>query len=215
VYCRPKNGEAVLLVQKEMVRMSELKDRDKIIVFTGPDGSGRKSVAEAVGQTFGMEKVISFVTRSPRPGEVNGQDYHFISYEAYRELERKGEFLESVEIAGNLYGIRTRDVEDNLHFNGCVYLILNHEGANILKNIYGDKVIRMFLYADRRTVEERERKLGLAEDVIATHLSHYDLEMGYRSFCEHAIENYDLGQTTYEITNKLETYLQRDLIDKD
>jgi guanylate kinase len=202
-------------IQKEMVRMYELKDRDKIIVFTGPDGSGRKSVAEAVGQTFGMEKVISFVTRSPRPGEVNGQDYHFISHEAYRELERQGEFLESVEIAGNLYGIRTRDVEDNLHQNGCVYLILNHEGANILKNRYGDKVIRMFLYADRRTVEERERKLGLAEDVIATHLSHYDLEMSYRSSCEHAIENYDLGQTTYEITNKLETYFQRDLVDKD
>ena len=87
--------------------MYELKDRDKIIVFTGPDGSGRKSVAEAVGQTFGMEKVISFVTRLPRPGEVNGQDYHFITHEAYREMEQQGEFLESVEIAGNLYGIRS------------------------------------------------------------------------------------------------------------
>jgi guanylate kinase len=184
-------------------------------VFTGPDGSGRKSVAEAVGQTFGMEKVISFVTRSPRPGEVNGQDYHLIRHEAYREMEQQGEFLESVEISGNHYGIRSMDVEENLYQNGCVYLILNHEGANILNKIYGDKVIRLFLYADRRTVEERERKLGLTEDVIAAHLSHYDLEMSYRGSCEHAFENYDLGQTTYEITNKLESYLQRDLVDKD
>ncbi len=195
--------------------MYELRDRDKIIVFTGPDGSGRKSVAEAVGQTFGMEKVVSYVTRSPRPGEVNGQDYHFITHEAYGEMERNGEFLESVEIAGNRYGIRSLDVEDNLHQNGCVYLILNHEGAKIVKGIYGDKVIRLFLYADRRTVEARERKLGLAEEVIALHLSHFDLEMGYRSSCEHAFENYDMGQTTYEITNTLETYLQRDLVDKD
>ncbi|MCD9026563.1 guanylate kinase [Cohnella silvisoli] len=195
--------------------MYELKDRDKIIVFTGPDGSGRKSVAEAVGQTFGMEKVISFVTRPPRPGEVNGQDYHFITHEAYREMEQNSEFLESVEISGNFYGIRGLDIEENLYQNGCVYLIMNHEGANILKKIYGDKVIRLFLYADRRTVEERERKLGLAEEVIAAHLGHYDVEMGYRGSCEHAFENYDLGQTTYEITNTLEIYFQRDLIDKD
>jgi guanylate kinase len=200
---------------REMVGMYELKERKKIIVFTGPDGSGRKSVAEAVGQTFGMEKIISFVTRLPRPGEVNGQDYHFIAHAAYREMEEQGEFLESVEIDGNLYGIRSLDIESKFSHHDSVYLILNREGASILKKIYGDMVIRLFLYADRRTVEERERARGLAEDVIAKHLGHYDLEMGYRGSCEHAFENYDLGQTTYEITNALEAYLQRDLVDKD
>ncbi|RKP54472.1 guanylate kinase [Cohnella endophytica] len=195
--------------------MYELNERNKIIVFTGPDGSGRKSVAEAVGQTFGMEKVISFVTRQPRQGEVNGQDYHFITHDEYRSMEHHGEFLESVEIDGQFYGIRGLDIERKLNHNDSIYLILNHEGAGILKRIYGDKVIRIFLYADRRTVEERERKRGLAEDVIAMHLNHYDQEMGYRSWCEHAFENYDLAQTTYEITNELEAYLQRDLVDKD
>ncbi|WP_256760694.1 guanylate kinase [Cohnella sp. WQ 127256] len=195
--------------------MYELGERNKIVVFTGPDGSGRKSVAEAVGQTFGMEKIVSFVTRSPRPGEVNGQDYHFITHEAYREMDKHGEFLESVEIDGNGYGIRSIDIENKLNLHDSAYLILNHEGANILKKIYGDKVIRLFIFADRRTVEERQTKLGLPEEVVVKHLSHYDSEMGYRSSCEHAFENYDLAQTTYEITNTLETYLQRDLVDKD
>lgn len=195
--------------------MYELKERDKIIVFTGPDGSGRKSVAEAVGQTFGMKKVISFVTRRPRPGEVNGQDYHFITHEAYLGMEQNGEFLESVEISGHFYGIRSMDIEDNLYNDGCVYLILNHKGTDILKKVYGNKVIRLFLYADRRTVEERQRNLGLDEEVISRHLSRFDMDMGYRSTCEHSFENYDLAQTTYEITNTLETYLQRDLVDKD
>jgi len=193
--------------------MYELKDKSKIIVFTGPDGSGRKSVAEAVGQTFGMVKIVSFVTRMPRPGEVNGQDYHFITHEAYKEME--SEFLESVEIDGNHYGIRSADIEKSLDQYDSVYLILNHEGANILKKIYGDKVIRLFVFADRRTVDERQRKLGLADEIIMKHLSHYDLDMSYRGSCEHAFENYDLGQTTYEITNILETYLQRNLVDKD
>lgn len=195
--------------------MYEYQDREKIIVYTGPDGSGRKSVAEAVGQTFGMAKVVSYATRAPRPGEVNGQDYHFVTREAYEEMEAKGEFLESVKIDGQSYGIRGLDVEEHLEAKGCVYLILNREGADILKKAYGDKVVRLFVYADRRTVEERQIRLGLNLSTIAARLSHYDDEMNYRSSCEHAFENFDLGQTTYEITNTLETYLQRNLVDKD
>jgi len=195
--------------------MYEFHDREKIIVFTGPDGSGRKSVAEAVGQTFGITKVVSYVTRSPRPGEVNGQDYHFIDHKTYEEMEQQDEFLESVSIDGQHYGIRGLDVEEHLDSRGCVYLILNREGADILKKVYGDKVVRLFVYADRRTVEERQQRLGLDSATIAAHLSHYDSEMAYRASCEHAFENYDLGQTTYEITNVLETYLQRNLVDKD
>ncbi|MBO9599277.1 MAG: guanylate kinase [Cohnella sp.] len=195
--------------------MYDFYDRETIIVFTGPDGSGRKSVAEAVGQTFGIAKIVSYVTRSPRPGEVNGQDYHFIDHKTYEEMEQQGEFLESVSIDGQHYGIRGLDVEEHLDSRGCVYLILNHEGAEILKKVYGDKVVRLFVYADRRTVEERQQRLGLDPATIAAHLSHYDGEMAYRASCEHAFENYDLAQTTYEITNVLETYLQRNLVDKD
>lgn len=195
--------------------MFELKDRNKVIVFTGPDGSGRKSVAEAVGQTFGMIKVVSYVTRQPRSGEVDGQDYHFVTHEQYAEMEQAGEFLENVKIGSNSYGIRSADIEDQLAAHGCVYLILNYEGANILKRIYGDKAIRLFLFADAKTVEERQRKQGLDETVIQERMSHYDLAMGYRYACEHAFENLDLGQTTYEISNTLEGYLQRGLIDKD
>ena len=109
--------------------MYEFGDREKVIVFTGPDGSGRKSVAEAVGQTFGMAKVVSYATRAPRSGEVDGQDYHFVSQETYAQMELQGEFLESVTIDGKHYGIRGIDVEEQLDMRGCVYLILNREGA--------------------------------------------------------------------------------------
>ncbi|XID93060.1 guanylate kinase [Paenibacillaceae bacterium WGS1546] len=197
------------------MREIDHRGRSAIFVYTGPDGSGRKSVAEAVGQTFGMEKIVSFATRQPRSGEVDGQDYWFVSHEHYREMERRGEFLESVEIDGNLYGIRSQDIERKLQAHDWVYLILNREGASILKRIYGDRVIRLFLYADRRSLEERQRRLGMTDAVIARYLRHYDKEMDYRAECEHAFENFDLGQATYEITNTLEAYLQRNLIDKD
>jgi guanylate kinase len=195
--------------------MVELKDRELIFVFTGPDGSGRKTVADSVGSTLGLTKVLSYATRKPRPGEVNGQDYHFITPELYEALDASCDFIESVTINNNRYGLRENDISRSFQNNGCIYLILNPEGAEILKQTYGDHVIRLFIYADRQTVEERQREEGQSEDIIADRLSHYETDMAYQSKCEHAFENYDLAHTVFEITNILEGYLQRDLVERD
>ncbi|MBW7476054.1 guanylate kinase [Paenibacillus oenotherae] len=195
--------------------MVELKDRELIIVFTGPDGSGRKTIADSVGSTLGISKVLSYATRKPRPGEVDGQDYHFITPQLYEQLHAGGEFIESVTISNNQYGLRDKDVEQSFQHNGCIYLILNPEGAEILKRMYGDHVIRLFIYADRQTVQTRQRDEGLSEEVIADHLSHYESDMSYQSQCEHAYENYDLAHTIFDISNTLEGYLKRDLVERD
>lgn len=196
--------------------MYELKDKERIFVFTGPDGSGRRSIADMVGTTLGMKKVISWTTRPPRPIEEEGQDYHFIDREQFLEAAANGEFLEHVEINGHLYGIKNKDVENMFLTYSCIYLILNTQGADILKRLYGDKVIRLFIYADRRTVEERQRKKGIEEDVIRINQRHYDQDMAYMPQCEHAFENVgDIAHAVFDITNLLETYLERDLVDKD
>lgn len=195
--------------------MVELKDRELIFVFTGPDGSGRKTVADSVGTTLGLTKVLSYATRKPRPGEVNGQDYHFITPELYDELDASGDFIESVAINGNRYGLREHDIGRSFQNNGCIYLILNPEGAEALKRTYGDHVIRLFIYADRDTVEQRQRGEGIDGDVLAARLKRYGVDMAYQSRCEHAFENYDLAHTVFDITNTLEHYLQRNLEERD
>ncbi|WJH35676.1 guanylate kinase [Paenibacillus sp. CC-CFT747] len=195
--------------------MYELKDREYIIVFTGPDGSGRKAVADAVGQTFHMVKVLSHTTRAPRPAEADGQDYHFITEEQYDRMERNGEFLESIRLGASRYGIREEDVANCFRTSGCLYLILNCEGASILKKLYGDRVVRFFIYADRSAVEERQRAKGIPEDAIQAHMSRYEQEMECQADCEHAYENYDLAHTVFDITNTLEGYLKRELVERD
>jgi len=195
--------------------MLEGNGEDRIIVYTGPDGSGRKSVALAVGQTFGMVRVISYVTRSPRKGEIDGQDYFFISPEEYEKMEQEGQFLESVRINGNRYGIRREDVERLIDKHAYIYLVLNREGTQRLKDLFGDKVVRLFLYADRDTLEQRLRAMDMDEDIISQRMGHYDEQMDYRNECEHSYGNYILADTVSRITETLEEYFQRDLIDKD
>jgi guanylate kinase len=195
--------------------MYELKDREMIFVFTGPDGSGRKTVAEMVGTTLGMKKVISYSTRAKRPGETDGEDYHFISREQFLNEEQAGEFLETVRIHNNFYGVKNKDVEQLFLKSGCIYLILNPEGADALKRMYGDQVIRLFIYADRDTVVLRQKERQLSEDSIKRNIMHYDQDMAYVTQCEHAFENLDLAHTIFALTNTMEQYLQRDLIELD
>ncbi len=186
-----------------------------IFVFTGPDGSGRKTVADAVGITLELNKVVSYTTRGRRPIEEEGQDYHFVSEAIFREAVSNGEFIEHVTIDGFRYGIKGLDIE-RLFENGSVYVVLNRNGADLLKRAFGERVVRIFIYADLSTVIERQRSNGLAEEEIARHVRHYEEDMAYGPECEHSVENInDLGHTVYHVANMLEAYLQRDLIDCD
>jgi len=63
--------------------MYQIKEQEKIFVYTGPDGSGRKTVAKMVATAFDMETVLSYTTRSPRHYEINGEDYHFVNEETF------------------------------------------------------------------------------------------------------------------------------------
>lgn len=186
-----------------------------IFVFTGPDGSGRKTVADAVGLTLGLKKVISYTTRSKRPIEEDGQDYHFVSDDAFLGAVGNGEFVEHLSIGGFRYGVKGNDI-DQAYETQSVYLIMNKHGTETLKKLYGEEVVRIFLYADRNTVILRQQKEGLSEPEIARHLAHYDEDMAYGPECEHSVENIgDLGHTVFHVTNLIEEYLDRDWIDKD
>lgn len=195
--------------------MYELKEKEMIFVFTGPNGAGRRTVAEMSGSTLGIKQVISYTTRPPRPHEVEGQEYHFLNPAQFFQAQQNGEFLEITEIDGNLYGIKSGDIEQMFQKKGSIYLILNRHGAETLKTLYGDHVVRIFIYADKNVVTKRFRDAGYGEEQVAKLMSHYDEEMAYRSECEHIFENIDLAHTVFDLTKALDKYLQRNLLDLD
>jgi guanylate kinase len=196
--------------------MYELKDHDIIFVFTGPNGAGRKTVAQMSGDTLGMKQVISYTTRAPRSVEVDGQDYHFISADAFASAQHNNEFIEVIELNGNHYGVKEQDLADMLKKHGAIYLVLNRSGAETVKKLYGRKSVRIFIYADRNTIIKREETRGEEANSIELSMSHFDEEMAYKDQCEHIFENLDLAHTVFDLTKTLDdNYLHRNLIDKD
>jgi guanylate kinase len=195
--------------------MYTLKDQELIFVFTGPHGAGRKTVAEMSGSTLEMKQVISCTTRPKRPTEVEGQDYYFLTPDEFAEAQARDEFVELSTINNHFYGIRNNDIQRMFLNSGSIYLILNRFGAATLKKLYGDKVVRIFIYANRDTLEKRMRESGDSEADIQLYLSHYEEEMAYRDECEYVFENVDLAHTVFDLTKTLDETLGRNLVDLD
>jgi len=189
--------------------MYKIKEKEKIFIYTGPDGSGRKTIAKMVATAFDMETVLSYTTRPPRPYEKNGEDYHFINEEDFKKMQENHEFLESVEIDGFYYGICEQDIVKAFENHNLIYLTLNPEGTEKLKKLYGERVMRFFIFADRDTVIERQKERQDNTADINRHMSHYDETMAYKSSCEHAFENYDLPQVSFQISEVIEAFLDR------
>ena len=150
--------------------MYQLKEKEMLFIYTGPDGSGRKTLAKMVSTAFDMETVPSFTTRAPRPFENNGKDYHFVSEDTFLQMKQQDEFLESVDIHGYHYGIREIDIKKIFNKHKVVYLTMNIEGAQLLKDLYKDQVVRIFISADRDTVIQRQKERGDDDLAIQRHM---------------------------------------------
>ena len=83
-----------------------------MLVITGPSGVGKGTVIRALRERLsGVEVAVSATTRAPRPGEVDGRDYHFLSREEFERRLARGEFLEHATYAGNRYGTLRAELE--------------------------------------------------------------------------------------------------------
>jgi guanylate kinase len=187
--------------------LSGAGDKKLIFVFTGPDGSGRKTVAQRIGAIYGLQRVLSYTTRPSRAYETDGIDYHFITPEQFAEAEQNNEFIESLEIEGVHYGIKAKEIDDMFQKHQYVYLILNRQGSELVKQSFGDKVIQIMIYADRNVVMSRLLERGDTTEVIYKNLQRYEQEMGYLKQCDANVENYDLDETVEEVAEILKPYI--------
>ena len=105
----------------------------------------KAAMAELADRSIKSHFSVSHTTRTARPSETDGVDYHFASRESFENMVAAGEFLEWAEYAGNLYGTGRAEVEGRLSMGTDVFLDIGVQGANQVKTLVPE-VVKVFIY---------------------------------------------------------------------
>lgn len=169
----------------------------KLIVLTGPSGVGKGTLLRSLLQRHPELYIsVSATTRSPRPGEVHGQDYFFLSRTQFERMIANGEFLEWAEFAGNLYGTPRVAVEEQIRQGQWVILEIELEGARQIRENFADALRIFILPPSISELECRIRNRGQdTEDAIARRLQRAQEEIGAAAEFDLQIVNDDFDKT--------------------
>lgn len=138
-----------------------MADRGLCIVISAPSGAGKSSICRRLLAAYpGMEFSVSYTSRTPRPAEINGKDYHFISREDFERRIGVGEFVEWVENYGQFYGTSGLALADALERNKDVLLDIEPRGAMAIKKKFPDAVFVFVLPPSLDELLNRLRKRG-------------------------------------------------------
>lgn len=108
-----------------------------LFIITAPSGAGKTSLVRSLLATDTcVQKSISYTTRQPRPGEINGVDYHFVDDAQFLHMLKEGAFLESAEVHGARYGTAQEQVEAVLGQDRDVVLEIDWQGAAQVRSLY-------------------------------------------------------------------------------
>jgi guanylate kinase len=100
-----------------------------LLVVSGPSGSGKTTLCKRLAESGQARHSISCTTRAPRPGEVEGDHYHFLSVEEFESKLAAGEFLENAKVHGNFYGTLRSEVLHHLEAGTDVVMDIDVQGA--------------------------------------------------------------------------------------
>jgi len=134
------------------------------VVLSSPSGGGKTTIARMLLQRrVDVGYSVSCSTRAPRPGEVNGRDYFFISVDDFLGRRARGEFAESAEVHGNLYGTLRSEVEKVLSQGRHVIMDIDVQGARQFVDVYPESVLVFLLPPSADVLVDRLTKRNTSQ----------------------------------------------------
>ena len=165
-----------------------------LLIVSGPAGSGKGTVNARLLERDDFVYSVSATTRSPRPGEVNGVNYHFISREEFLQRLESGDMLEYTEYCGNFYGTPRREAIAVLESGKNLILEIEVEGARQVIEKYPDAVPIMLLPPTFATQEARLRgRATETEEKILARLARTREELKDLGIYDYVVYNHEGG----------------------
>jgi guanylate kinase len=175
--------------------------KGKLILITGPSGVGKGTLVKQLLQRYSQIYLsISATTRSPRPGEIDGQNYYFVTRPRFEEMIANQELLEWAEYTGNYYGTPRAPVEAQIKRGQWVILEIELQGARQIKQNFPDTLSLFIFPPSFPELERRLRERGNdSPEAIAQRLERAKVELAAVSEFDYQIVNDNLDKALEKI----------------
>lgn len=143
-----------------------------LFIVSAPSGTGKTSLVNALLRSNQqIDLSVSYTTRAPRPGETEGKEYHFVNRETFLNMAKHGDFLESAEVYGNLYGTSQSWIETETSSGRDILLEIDWQGAAQVRRKFPDCITIFILPPSLQALENRLKARNQdSPTVIATRL---------------------------------------------
>jgi len=185
----------------------------KAVIFSAPSGAGKTTIVKhLLTKELGLEFSISACSRDPRPGEINGKDYHFLGLAGFKELIRENDFIEWEEVyTDNFYGTLRVEIERIWKAGNTVIFDVDVIGGLNLKKIFGEDALAVFVQPP--SYDELEKRLRYrsteTEDKINQRMSKAREELSKAEEFDYILVNDDLDKALIEAEKIVSTFLNK------
>lgn len=170
--------------------------------MSSPSGAGKTTLSrKLLASDKFISMSVSVTTRKPRPGEVDGKDYHFISKDAFEKMVASNELLEWANVFGNLYGTPRKPVETALAAGRDMLFDIDWQGTQQLAQAMKDDLVRLFILPPAPDVL-RERLIKRAQDssaIIAKRMAEAAHEISHWPEYDYVVVNDELERTHQQV----------------
>lgn len=174
-----------------------------LFVISAPSGAGKTSVIRTLLQTdINLTLSISYTTRPPRRDEKNGHDYFFIDHATFKDMQTRGEFLESAEVHGNLYGTSRKWIEETMAAEQDVLLEIDCQGARQVRTLYPQAVSIFILPPSMEALKQRLEQRGQDENkIIERRLAAARSEISHVNRFDYVVVNHELETAARDVAS--------------
>ena len=176
--------------------------RGIMVVLSSPSGAGKTTLTrKLLKENPDMTMSVSGTTRQPRPGEVEGEDYYFISKTTFSKMVDQDDFLESAKVFDNFYGTPRAPVEQALSEGRDVVFDIDWQGAQQLTQAAADDLVKIFILPpNMRELEKRLRTRAQdSDEVISNRMAKSENEISHWAEYDYVIVNEDIETAMNEL----------------